>query len=257
MSAAAAPPAAARAAAISAAALDPQRMPRHVAIVMDGNGRWARSRGWARTRGHRSGADVVRAITTQSVRLGIERLTLYAFSSENWSRPEREVRFLMRLLEDYLEGELPTLRENGVRLKAIGRLDRLPARVRDRLESVLAATADHRNMELCLALSYGGREELVDACRALARRAAAGTLDPEAIDEAAVGGALYDPTAPDVDLVIRTAGEQRLSGFLPWQAIYAEYVSAPQLWPDYSVEDYHASLREFQARDRRFGRVRE
>lgn len=238
-----------------AAGLDPRRLPRHVAIIMDGNGRWAKSRGWNRTRGHRAGAEVVRAITTESVRLGVERLTLYAFSSENWSRPRHEVSFLMTLLARFLRDELPTLQENGVRLEAIGQLQRLPERVRAALREVGEATAGNRALVLCLALSYGGRDELVDACRAIAAAVAAGRLAPAAVDERAVAGHLYAPQAADVDLVIRTAGEHRLSNFLPWQTAYAEYVSVAPLWPDFTVADYHAALREYQRRERRFGGV--
>jgi undecaprenyl diphosphate synthase len=228
-----------------------------VAIIMDGNGRWARTLGWDRTRGHEKGAEAVRAITTASVKLGVRRLTLYAFSAENWQRPQREIDFLMRLLDDFLRAELPTLQENGVRLTAIGRLDRLPEQVRTTLDATIAATAANPNMVLCLALSYGGRDELVDACRALAREAAAGLIDPERIDAAALQAHLYAGPCPfgadDVDVVIRTAGELRLSNFLPWQAIYAEYVSVAALWPDFGPAEYHAALREFQARERRFG----
>ncbi len=243
----------------AAAGLDPARLPRHAAVIMDGNGRWAKRHGWDRTRGHQRGAEVVRAITTESVKLGIKRLTLYAFSSENWSRPKREVAFLMSLLADFLRGELPTLQENGVRLEAIGRLERLPAEVLAPLDAARAATAANHHMVLCLALSYGGREEIVDAARALARDVAAGRLAPDAIDEAAFQARLYGGVcvfgADEADVVIRTAGEQRLSNFLPWQANYAEYVSAPPLWPDFTVADYRAALKEFQGRERRFGTV--
>ncbi|MBA3847527.1 MAG: di-trans,poly-cis-decaprenylcistransferase [Planctomycetes bacterium] len=228
-------------------------MPRHVAIVMDGNGRWAQGKGWERTQGHRRGAEAVRTVTTESVALGIARLTLYAFSSENWTRPKLEVEFLMRLLDDFLTGELPTLMKNDVRLEAIGRLDRLPERVRATLDATRAATAGNRAMILCLALSYGGRDEIADACKALAIDVAAGRLRPDQIDADAVQQKLY--AGDDVDVVIRTAGEQRLSNFLPWQAIYAEYVSATALWPDFGATEYHAALREFQARERRFGGV--
>jgi undecaprenyl diphosphate synthase len=239
--------------------LDATRIPRHVAVIMDGNGRWAKGRGWDRTRGHRQGAEVVRAITTESVRLGVKRLTLYAFSSENWNRPRREIDFLMGLLGDFLRGELPTLQENGVRLEAIGRLERLPVEVRDILDATRAATATNTNMVMCLALSYGGRDEIVDACRAIANDVAAGRLAADAVDAAAVQARLYAGAcrfgADDVDVVIRTAGESRMSNFLPWQAIYAEYVSVPALWPEFTVAQYHGALREFQARERRFGGV--
>jgi len=241
--------------AIARAGLDATRIPRHVAIVMDGNGRWAKRRGLLRSRGHRRGADVVRMVTTESARLGIDRLTLYAFSSENWSRPQSEVDYLMKLLRDFLLDELATLMENDVRLEAIGRLDRLPEFVRDALFDVCARTKDNRRMILSLALSYGGRDEMVDACRAIAQRALRGELDPEELDDEVLQGHLYAPLAEDVDLVIRTAGEYRLSNFLPWQTVYAEYVGIDVLWPEVTAEDYFAALREFQNRERRFGRV--
>ena len=238
-----------------AAGLDPTRMPRHVAIIMDGNGRWAKARMWDRTRGHQQGAEVVRTITTESVKLGLERLTLYAFSSENWIRPQREIDFLMRLLDQFLAGELPTLMENDVRLEAIGTLNRLPANVRATLDRILAATAGNSTMVLSLALSYGGRDELTDACRAIAAEVAAGRLAPDRITQETIQAHLYAPGAADVDLVIRTAGEQRLSNFLPWQATYAEYVSVAPLWPDFGIPSYHAALAEYQTRERRFGGV--
>ena len=250
---------AAAAAACKAAGLDPARLPKHVAIIMDGNGRWAQGRGWDRTRGHEKGAEAVRTITTDSVKLGVRRLTLYAFSAENWQRPQREIDYLMKLLDNFLKGELATLQDNGVRLTAIGRLDKLPANVRATLDGVIAATAANGNMILCLALSYGGRDEIVDACASIAREAAAGRIDPATINANTVQTHLYAGRCPfgadDVDVVIRTAGELRLSNFLPWQAIYAEYVSVAALWPDFSAEEYHVALREFQARERRFGGV--
>ncbi len=221
--------------------LDPARLPRHLAVIMDGNGRWARKRGWERFLGHRRGADTVRAIT------------LYAFSSENWSRPPREIAVLMELLAQFLRSELPVMLENNVRLQAIGRLDRLPAEVRAVLDANLAATAGNTGMVLCLALSYGGRDELVDACRRLATRAARGELLPEAIDTDTVQAELY--AGDDVDLVIRTAGEQRISNFLPWQAAYAEFVTCRPLWPDFTLDDLRACLIEYQGRERRFGLV--
>lgn len=238
-----------------AAGLDPQRMPRHVAIIMDGNGRWAKARTWDRTRGHQQGAEVVRAITTESVKLGLERLTLYAFSSENWIRPQHEIDFLMSLLDKFLIGELPTLMENDVRLEAIGSLHRLPANVRATLDRIITATAGNRTMVLSLALSYGGRDELTDACRAIAAEVAAGRIAPNEITQETIQAHLYAPRAEDVDVVIRTAGEQRLSNFLPWQATYAEYVSVAPLWPDFTIAAYHAALAEYQSRERRFGGV--
>jgi undecaprenyl diphosphate synthase len=237
----------------AACGLDPARLPRHVAMIMDGNGRWARRQGWERVRGHRRGAQTVRDVTTACARLGLGRLTLYAFSSENWSRPAREVSFLMDLLGEFIDGELPTMQEHGIRLEAIGRLALLPERVRRRLDAARAATAANPGLVLCLALSYGGRDELVDACRRLAERAARGEIDPAAIDAAAMQAELYAPH--DVDVVIRTAGEQRLSNFLPWQSTYAEFVSHPACWPEFTTQDLHDCLRTYQARERRYGRV--
>ena len=246
-------------AAARAAGLDPDRIPRHVAIIMDGNGRWAQAQGQARTYGHEHGAETVRAVTTESVRLGVARLTLYAFSSENWHRPATEVAVLMALLQRFLVDELPTLQNNGVRLTAIGQLDRLPAEVRATLDATIAATRDNPNTILSLALSYGGRDELVDATRALAAEVAAGRLDPNQIDAALLQSQLYAGRCPkgadDVDVVIRSAGEHRLSNFLPWQAIYAEYVSVPWPWPEFTVARYHQALAEYQGRERRFGCV--
>nr|MBA3685373.1 di-trans,poly-cis-decaprenylcistransferase [Planctomycetota bacterium] len=175
--------------------------------------------------------------------------------SENWARPRIEVEFLMSLLADFLRGELPTLQENRVRLEAIGRLERLPASVRGVLDATRAATAANAAMTLCLALSYGGRDEIVDACRSLAAEVIAGRIAVDAIDEAALAARLYAPHAPDVDVVIRSAGEHRLSNFLLWEASYAEYVSVPTLWPDFSAGDLHAALRAFQGRERRFGGI--
>lgn len=238
-----------------AAGLDPARLPRHLAVIMDGNGRWACSRGWERFNGHRRGAEVVRGITTECARLGIPRLTLYAFSSENWLRPRTEVEFLMSLLADFLHRELPTMQDNNIQLHAIGRVDELPESVLRELNAARQATAANTGTVLCLALSYGGRDELVDACRKLAEQAARGDIDPASIDRAAVQNALYAPQAPDVDVVIRTAGERRLSNFLPWQAAYAEYVDHPALWPDFTIADFRTCLLEYQGRERRFGTV--
>jgi undecaprenyl diphosphate synthase len=239
----------------TAVGLDSSRLPRHVAIIMDGNGRWAKSRTWDRTRGHQQGAEVVRSITTESVKLGIARLTLYAFSSENWSRPPTEIDFLMELLDRFLNNELPTLQENDVRLEAIGSLQRLPLKVRKTLDRIINATAQNKSMVLCLALSYGGRDELTDACRAIAREVQAGRIAPEEITPQTIQSHLYAPHAHDVDVVIRTAGEQRMSNFLPWEATYAEFISVAPLWPDFGIAAYHAALQEFQRRERRFGGV--
>ena len=235
------------------AGLDPQRIPRHVAVIMDGNGRWAKSKGWERVLGHRKGAEATRVAVTESVRLGVERLTLYTFSSENWERPRREVDALMHLLVEMLRKERETLDRNRVRLTAIGQLARLPDEPRRVLDETIQATAGHQAMTLCLALSYGGRDEIADAVRAIAALVRAGTCDPEAVSADLVQRHLYDPM--DVDVVVRTAGEQRLSNFLPWQAAYAEYISLPCYWPDFDAAALHGALREYQGRERRFGKV--
>ncbi len=236
--------------------LDPQRLPRHVAIIMDGNGRWAKKRGWMRVRGHERGSDTVRSITTESARLGIEHLTLYAFSSENWSRPQREIKALMDLLQTFLRKELSTLKEHDIRLEAIGRLDRLPEDTRTVLFETIAATAHHKRMTLRLALSYGGRHEIVDACKSIIIAAQKGEIQPEDMDSSLFGSYLYTGEAPDVDVVIRTAGEMRLSNFLPWQSVYAEFVSLPCYWPEMTREDFHNALRAYEGRERRFGRLK-
>lgn len=226
-------------------------------MIMDGNGRWARRKGWRRINGHEQGAQVVRAVTTSCARIGVRDLTLYAFSTENWSRPRREVQFLMHLLERYLADELPTLLEHGVSLHAIGSLERLPQSVRARLDTVIRESADGERMRLHLALSYGGREELTHACRRIAAAVAAGTLRADAIDEDTVASHLYTAGVPDVDLVIRTAGEQRLSNFLPWQSVYAEFVSVDEPWPEFGESAMLRAIAAYQRRERRFGCVAE
>ena len=232
--------------------LDPNKLPRHVAIIMDGNGRWAQSLGRPRIRGHEEGTGSIRAITEEAARLGLERLTLYSFSQENWRRPWNEVLFLMRLLKRYLVDEFETLRKNDVRLTAIGRLDQLPGPARRQLERTIERTASHRGLNLCLALSYGGRAEIVDACRDLAEQARAGALDPADIDESSIEARLYQP-GPDPDVVIRTAGERRVSNFLLWQISYSEIVISDVCWPEFRVPQFHDAIREFQGRVRKFG----
>ena len=228
------------------------KLPRHLAIIMDGNGRWAQQHGLARTGGHEAGARTIRAITTECARLGLERLTLYAFSHENWKRPRTEVAFLMRLLKKFLIGERPTLAKNNVRLTAIGRLDDLPAPVRKELDRTIELSAGNTGLNLCLALSYGGRAEIVDACRRLARRVAAGALDPDAIDERRFAGELYQP-GHDPDLLIRTAGEMRVSNFLLWQISYAELYVTAACWPEFDVDELHKALHDFATRTRKYG----
>ncbi len=228
-------------------------MPRHVAIIMDGDRRWAKERGLKITEGHRHGRESLRDIVRACGQLEIEALTLYTFSSENWNRPRHEVAALMHWLEESLRDETPELHENDVRLSAIGRLDALPDKVRRALDNALAETAHNTGLCLNLALNYGGRAELVDACRTLARRVRDGALDPDAIDEAAIDQTLYTAGLPDPDLLIRCSGEMRLSNFLPWQLVYTEIYFTPVFWPDFRRHHLYEAVREFQRRQRRFG----
>jgi len=228
-------------------ALDPAKLPRHVAVIMDGNGRWAAKRGLPRVAGHKAGVDSVRAIVRAAGELGIETLTLYSFSTENWLRPAEEVGELMKLLSWALNKETLELDKNNVRLSAIGRLEALPEAVRRELEGAIVRLQDNDGLNLVLALNYGGRQEILDAAnRALA--AGAKTLDEETIAEN-----LYTADLPELDLMIRTSGEMRLSNFLLWQAAYAELHITDVLWPDFRKEHLVAALEDFQKRDRRFG----
>jgi undecaprenyl diphosphate synthase len=229
--------------------------PRHVAIIMDGNGRWATRRGLPRVAGHHQGVTAVRETVRTAGELGIEFLTLYAFSSENWQRPQTEVSFLMTLLERTIDGELPDLQAKNVRFRVIGRLDGIPAGGRRRIDRVVEETAANTGLTLVLALNYGGRDELVDAMRRLAREAREGARDPEQIDEAAVAEALYTGGMPDPDLLIRTSGEMRVSNFLLWQIAYTELCVTPTLWPDFGGRDLCMAVADYQRRERRFGRV--
>ncbi|MCU0231383.1 MAG: isoprenyl transferase [Acidobacteria bacterium] len=237
------------------AQLDFTRLPRHVAVIMDGNGRWARARHLPRIAGHRAGIAAVREVVEGAARLGIEVLTLYAFSRENWSRPAPEVNALMRLLRDYLDAELATLLERNIRFRAIGRIEELPAPVRAALAEAEEKTAANTGMLFLIALSYSGRAELADAARALATEAAAGRLDPAAIDESVLAARLHTADAPDPDLLIRSSGELRLSNFLLWQLAYSEIWVTPVLWPDFRRRHLHEAVAEFQRRERRFGGV--
>lgn len=232
-------------------------VPRHLAVIMDGNGRWASARGLPRVAGHEAGADSVREIVRACGRLGVEVLTLYSFSTENWSRPDDEVHALMVLLERYLREEREDLNENNVRLTAIGHLHRLPRAVREGLEAVSSSTAGNTGLRLVLALSYGGRAEIVDAVRRVATRVAAGELEPSAIDEAVISAHLYTQGLPDPDLLVRTSGEQRLSNFLLWQVAYAELYITDVLWPDFREPNLLDAFRAFGARERRYGRTAE
>ncbi len=228
-------------------------LPRHVGIIMDGNGRWAQSRGQPRLEGHRTGADSVRDITRYAREIGIEALTLYAFSSQNWARPIEEVRGLMELLREYLVGERSEILDNQIRLEAIGDIDKLPPSVTEPLNELRTASASHTKMTLTLALSYGGRESITRAVRDLARDAISGKLSPEAIDVECFSRYLPTHRLPPVDLLIRTSGEQRISNFLLWEIAYAELVFADVQWPEFRRGSLKACLDEYAARERRFG----
>jgi undecaprenyl diphosphate synthase len=222
---------------------------------MDGNGRWAEARGLPRVAGHEAGAESVREITRACREAGLQALTLYSFSTENWRRPEEEVRALMGLLGRYLVEERRELLENGIRLNAIGQLDRLPLAVRAALKELMHATRNNTGMVLTLALSYGGRAEIVEAARALAKKAASGRLRPDAIDEAALAAELGTAGLPDPDLLVRTSGEMRLSNFLLWQLAYAEIHVTDVLWPDFRRSELEKAFASFRARERRFGKT--
>ena len=227
--------------------------PRHIAIIMDGNGRWAQARNQPRMEGHRVGAERVRVITEEASRLGLAQLTLFAFSSENWRRPEHEVAFLMELYRLHLLGEQPTMMKNNIRFRTIGRRDGIPAHVLEEVDRTIAMTAGNTGLVLCLAVNYGSRREIADAARRLAEQAVRGELDPAAITEATLAAALDTAGMPDPDLLIRTAGEMRLSNFLLWQLSYAELWVTQTLWPDFGEADLATAIRDFSRRERRYG----
>jgi undecaprenyl diphosphate synthase len=238
--------------------ISPERFPRHIAIIMDGNGRWAVRRGLERVRGHQQGAVTVRNIVTECARLrkhrgGPDYLTLYSFSLENWKRPVEEVSFLMEMYITYLRQERTTMMENNIRFRQIGRLDHLPEPVLEEMNETLELTKNNDGLTLVLALNYGSRAEITDAVRAIAEKVARGDLTPSDVDEATISDHLYTAGMPDPDLLIRTAGEMRVSNYLLWQISYAELVVSQTLWPDFSVEDLHLAIREFASRNRRFG----
>jgi undecaprenyl diphosphate synthase len=237
--------------------LDPSQLPRHVAIIMDGNGRWAQRRGLPRVEGHRKGAVAVRNVVRAAREIGLGAITLYAFSAQNWERPPEEVATLMQLLRDYVIDERDEIMENDIRLVAIGDIDRLPDFVKAPLDALMAESAGNRSMTLTLALSYGGRESLVSAAQALAGEVARGTLRPEDITEAHLGGALQTSGLPQLDLLVRTSGEERLSNFLLWEAAYAELYFTDTYWPDFGKDELYRALESFRRRERRFGRTRE
>jgi len=228
-------------------------IPQHVAIIMDGNGRWAKQRSLPRVEGHRQGAESVRAVLRAAGELGIKYLTLYAFSVENWNRPKEEVETLMKYLARYLKNEIPELQRNNVRLAVIGQIYRLPEFVQEQLEKTLEALSANSGLTLVLALSYGGRTEIVEAARRIAEEVREGKLEPEEIDEQVISQHLYTKNLPDPDLLIRTSGEMRVSNFLLWQISYAEFVLTPTLWPDFREKELLQALEDYTQRHRRFG----
>ena len=238
---------------MNASGLDQARLPRHVAIIMDGNGRWARAKGLPRVMGHRAGIKSVRSAVEFSREMGIGVLTLYAFSVENWKRPAYEVSTLMRLLNEYLRLELSNLMKHEIRLNVLGDFAGLPAAVQRALQRVMKETAQNRQMVLNLALNYGGRFEIVQAARRIAEQIKAGKLRPSHLDEEMFSRFLYTDGQPDPDLLIRTSGEHRISNFLLWQISYAELYMTPKLWPDFGKVDFLDALKDYQRRERRFG----
>jgi undecaprenyl diphosphate synthase len=236
--------------------LDAQRMPKHVAIVMDGNGRWAQQRGLKRTEGHAAGEEALFDTVDGALEIGLPWLTVYAFSTENWRRPLDEVRFLMNFNERLLLARRDDLNDRGVRVRFIGRrAGRVPGRVRRHIADTEALTAHNRRLTLTFAFNYGGRAEIVDAVRAVAREAANGRLDPDKIDERTIARHLYAPDMPDPDLLVRTSGEFRISNYLLWELAYSELVFTDVLWPDFRTRDLVAAIAEYQRRDRRYGAI--
>jgi undecaprenyl diphosphate synthase len=233
--------------------IDPENLPKHVAIIMDGNGRWAKKRALSRIRGHENGINSVRDVVRTSREIGISYLTLYAFSEENWKRPKHEIDALMSLLKRFLKQELDEMLENGIRFQTIGRTSKLPDDVQRLLSDTSDMTSRNEDMVLTLALSYGGRQEILDAVIKISKRIESKDLRPEAITQQTISGFLYTAGIPDPDLLIRTSGEYRVSNFLLWQIAYAEMYITPTLWPDFRKEEYLSAIEAFQKRERRFG----
>lgn len=237
--------------------IDIGKLPQHVAIIMDGNGRWAKKQGKNRIFGHRNGVRAVREASETCAELGVKHLTLYAFSTENWARPQAEVNALMELLVRTIKGEVKTLQKNNIRLLTIGNMEQLPERSQERLKEAMEATKDNTRMDLILALSYSSRWELTDAVKQIAKQVKAGTLDPDNIDEQMISDHLSTKGIPDPELMIRTSGEQRISNFLLWQLAYAELHFTEVLWPEFRKEHLYEALISYQQRERRFGKISE
>ena len=237
--------------------INKDNLPKHLAIIMDGNGRWAKQQGFMRAFGHENGTKSVRLTVEACAKLGIQNLTLYAFSTENWNRPKIEVDTLMKLLINSLKNELNTLNQNNIRLQSIGNLDLLPASAQKELQSVIKQTENNTRMTLTLALSYGAREELIHAIKAISLKVKNNIISPDAIDESIINKHLYTHNLPDVDLLIRTSGEHRISNFLLWQIAYSELYFTAVLWPDFKEEDLYEAILSYQKRERRFGKTSE
>jgi undecaprenyl diphosphate synthase len=237
--------------------INTENLPKHLAIIMDGNGRWAKQQGFMRAFGHENGTKSVRLTVEACAKLGIQNLTLYAFSTENWNRPKIEVDTLMKLLINSLKNELNTLNQNNIKLQSIGNLDLLPASAQKELQSVIKQTENNTRMTLTLALSYGSREELIHAIKAISLKVKNNIISPDAIDESIINKHLYTHNLPDVDLLIRTSGEHRISNFLLWQIAYSELYFTAVLWPDFKEEDLYEAILSYQKRERRFGKTSE
>lgn len=237
--------------------IDMQRLPQHIAIIMDGNGRWAQQRGEQRVFGHHNGVDAVRQTAETAAELGIKYLTLYAFSTENWNRPKAEVDALMQLLVTTINGEIKTLNDNNIRLKAIGNIHCMDPKVRAELDEAIQKTAGNTRMDLYLALSYSGRWEITEALKSIAHKVKSGEIDPKKITEKTIAAHMNDPMLPDPELLIRTSGEYRTSNFLMWQTAYTELYFSSTLWPDFRKNDLYAAIIDYQQRERRFGKTSE
>nr|WP_091468158.1 isoprenyl transferase [Flavobacterium urocaniciphilum] len=237
--------------------IDKDNLPKHLAIIMDGNGRWAKKQGMLRAFGHENGTKSVKVTVENCAKLGIEFLTLYAFSTENWNRPKMEVETLMKLLIGALKKELKTLQDNNIRLNAIGNIDSLPNSVKKELQEVILKTENNTRMTLTLALSYGARDEIINAVKNISEKVKNNIISTDAIDESIINQHLYTHNMPDVDLVIRTSGEHRISNFLLWQIAYAEFYFTEVLWPDFNEEELNKALISYQKRERRFGKTSE
>lgn len=237
--------------------IDPNKLPKHIAVIMDGNGRWALGKGFKRVFGHKKGVEAVRQTVEAATELGIEALTLFAFSTENWNRPKFEVDTLMSLLVSSLKKELPTFQKNKIRVQTIGNIEKLPSNAKKQLQEVIDLTKTNSKLTLTLALNYGSREEIINATKNISKKIVNNELKIEEIDENIINSHLYTFTLPVVDFLIRTSGEKRISNFLLWQIAYAELYFTDVLWPDFNKEDFYEAILNYQSRERRFGKISE